>query len=182
MYSIVDIETTGGLAAENAITEIAILQHDGERVVKEYQTLINPRQPITPYVVRLTGISNAMVASAPVFEEVAEQVFSLLHNRIFVAHNVGFDHTYINLQLQACGLQLNTPKLCTVQMSRKFIPGMESYSLGRLCRSLGIGLEDRHRAMGDARATALLFDRLLANGAEAYINKTVKKKVGIGLK
>lgn len=180
MYSIVDIETTGGLAAENAITEIAILIHDGKKVIHEYQTLVNPQQPITPYVVRLTGISNAMVASAPVFEEVAPMVYELLHNKIFVAHNVGFDHSYINMQLSACGLPLSIPKICTVQMSRKFLPGLESYSLGKLCRNLGIELEDRHRAMGDARATALLFERLLANGADSYISKVIKKKEGIG--
>ncbi len=180
MFAIVDIETTGGLAASNAITEIAIVIHDGHTVVQEFQTLVNPQQPITPFVVKLTGISNAMVASAPLFAEIADKVYELLHDKVFVAHNVGFDHTYIDLQLKGCGLFLKAPKLCTVQMSRKFIPGMESYSLGKLCRNLGIEIEDRHRAMGDARATAQLFDKLLQNGAKSYIERVSKKGVSAG--
>lgn len=176
MYSIVDIETTGGLAASNSITEIAILVHDGVSVIKEFQTLVNPQQPIMPFVTRLTGISNAMVASAPLFGEIAEQVYEILHDKIFIAHNVQFDYSYIDSQLKNSGFVLKTPKICTVQMSRKFIPGMESYSLGRLCRSLGITVEDRHRALGDARATAILFEKILENGGASHINKTIRNR------
>jgi DNA polymerase-3 subunit epsilon len=176
LYSIVDIETTGGLASTNSITEIAILVHDGNSVVKEFQTLVNPQQPITPFVTRLTGISNAMVASAPLFGEIAEEVYAILHDKIFVAHNVQFDFSYIDQQLKNSGYILKTPRLCTVQMSRKFIPGMESYSLGKLCRSLGITVEDRHRALGDARATAVLFEKILQNGGASHISKNLKNK------
>lgn len=175
MYAIVDIETTGGSAAYHKITEIAILIHDGKRVVDEYQTLINPDRGIPIGITSLTGISNEMVADAPRFYEVAKDIFQLLEGNVFVAHNVNFDYSFIKKEFQDLGGNLNLKKLCTVRLSRKVLPGYKSYSLGRLCDELGIENQARHRAMGDARATALLLDILIENDEDDQIAKFLKR-------
>ncbi len=175
MYAIVDIETTGGYAAAGAITEIAILVHDGEKVIRHFETLINPHRHIPPYITALTGISNSMVASAPSFDEVAEEVYSILKDCIFVAHNVNFDYSFVHHQLKSAGFLLPPRKLCTVRLSKKVFPGLPSYSLGNLCRSLSIEIENRHRAGGDAKATVLLFEHCLTQGGMEHITAMLKK-------
>ncbi|MFZ1530422.1 MAG: exonuclease domain-containing protein [Ferruginibacter sp.] len=175
MYAIVDIETTGGYAASHGITEIAIYVHDGNSVVEQYTTLINPLQSIPLHITALTGISNAMVASAPCFDEVAGKIHELLHDKIFIAHSVNFDFSFVKHQLKHAGYELNVKKLCTVRLSRKAFPGMPSYSLGNLCRNLGIGIENRHRAGGDAAATVLLFEKILANNGAIHIDAMLKR-------
>jgi DNA polymerase-3 subunit epsilon len=178
MYAIVDIETTGGHAAACGITEIAVYVHDGERVIKHFETLINPLQNIPRYITALTGINNEMVTDAPIFEEVASTLYEILQGEIFVAHNVNFDYSFIRHQLKECGYTIGARKLCTVRLGRKVFPGFPSYSLGNLCRSLKIDIENRHRAGGDAKATVQLFEHLLANGAEAHIEQMLKKTSG----
>ncbi len=178
MYAIVDIETTGGHAAGNAITEIAIYVHDGQRVTRHFKTLINPERKIPLYITTLTGISNAMVADAPVFEEMAPVIHEILNGNIFIAHNVNFDFSFVKHHLKLYGFDLSVKKLCTVRLSRKVFPGYPSYSLGNLCRNLQINIKDRHRADGDAKATVYLFEKILANGGEAYINDMLKKSSG----
>lgn len=175
MYAIVDIETTGGYAAAYGITEIAVYIHDGKRIVQHFETLINPQQNIPRYITALTGIDNAMVADAPAFEEIAEVLFELLNDKIFIAHNVNFDHSFIKHHLKACGYEFTVRKLCTVRLGRKVFPGLPSYSLGNLCRSLQLPIENRHRAGGDAKATVQLFEHCLANGAEVHIEQMLKK-------
>ena len=175
MYAIVDIETTGGHAAGSGITEVAIYIHDGNKVTQSFKTLINPERNIPIYITALTGINNAMVASAPVFKEVADEIFELLSGNIFIAHNVNFDYSFIKHHLKLSGYELNVKKLCTVRLSRKVFMGLASYSLGNLCRSLHIEIEDRHRADGDARATVILFDKLLQAGAQLHIDAMLKK-------
>ncbi|QJD94479.1 GIY-YIG nuclease family protein [Mucilaginibacter robiniae] len=176
MYAIVDIETTGGHASANGITEIAICIHDGNEVVKRYQTLINPGKEIPVYIQALTGISNEMVATAPVFKEVAYDIYHLLQGHIFVAHNVNFDHSFVKYHLAAAGYDLQCNKLCTVRLSRKIMPGMPSYSLGKLCHHIGITNSGRHRAGGDADATAELFTLLLQKDAENAIPEALKQR------
>jgi len=175
MYAIVDIETTGGYAAQHGITEIAILIHNGETVIERYQTLINPHQPIPVYIRALTGINEEMVAGAPDFVTEAARIYALLQDKIFVAHNVNFDYSFVKHHLDACGYALNSKKLCTVRLSRKLFPGLPSYSLGKLCASLSIPVENRHRAAGDATATAVLFDRLIEKDTEAVIEFMLKR-------
>ena len=126
MYAIVDIETTGSYAAANGITEISIHVYDGEKVVERFETLINPQQPIPYFIQSMTGITDSMVSDAPLFEEVAEKIFNILQNNIFVAHNVSFDYSFVNAHLKACGFELNSKKLCTVRLSRKIFPGFAS--------------------------------------------------------
>lgn len=177
-YAIVDIETTGGHAGGNGITEIAIFIHDGNKVVERFETLINPLQSIPYHITSLTGISDEMVAGAPTFEEVAEKIYELLKHSIFVAHHVNFDHSFIRHQLKQWQFEWQVKKLCTVRMSRKIFPGLLSYSLGNLCRHMHIPIENRHRASGDALATVALFEKLLANDTEGHINAMLSRKSG----
>lgn len=178
MYAIVDIETTGGYASANGITEISVYMHDGTRVVKHFETLINPQQNIPRYITALTGIDNSMVEDAPSFDEIADVLYDILKDTVFVAHNVNFDYSFVKHQLKACGYELGAKKLCTVRLSRKVFPGLPSYSLGNLCRSLSINIENRHRAGGDAKATVALLELLLQNGADSYIEQMLKKTSG----
>jgi len=174
MYAIVDIETTGGYAANNAITEVAIVLHNGNREVKRYETLINPVITIPRYVQALTGITDEMVASAPHFDEIAPILHEWLQGNIFIAHNVNFDYSFLRHQLKACGLELDCKKLCTIRLSRKIFPGAPSYGLGKICNHLGIPIPNRHRAGGDVDATVLLFERILQAGGQEHIRTMLK--------
>lgn len=169
LYAVVDIETTGSYAAGNGITEIAIVIHDGSKVLHTYETLVNPKQEIPYFIQRLTGINDEMVIHAPAFSEVASQVYELLQDKVFVAHNVNFDYSFLKHHLANEGFELNTKKLCTVRLSRKILPGLKSYSLGKLCHQVGIKLTNHHRAGGDATATAELLTMLLENDREEVI-------------
>lgn len=176
MYAIVDIETTGGYAANNDITEVAIVLHDGRQVVTRYETLVRPAMAIPYHIQVLTGITHDMVADAPSFEEVASDIFDLLHGNVFVAHNVNFDYSFLKHHLGRLGFELDTRKLCTIRLSRKVFPGVPSYSLGNLCRHFGILIENRHRAGGDADATVRLFEHLLRYDAAPHIEQFLKKR------
>lgn len=178
MYAIVDIETTGGYAANHRITEIAIYHHDGLTVTNTYHTLINPGRNIPYYITGLTGISTEMVLDAPSFEAVAKEIHQWLDGKVFVAHNAHFDYTFLKKEFEQIGIQWQAKKLCTVRLSRKIIPGLRSYSLGRLAESLGISIQNRHRAGGDAAATVKIFDQLLQRDRDGYILKTLKKNSG----
>jgi DNA polymerase III subunit epsilon len=169
LYAIVDIETTGGHASANGITEIAILIHNGSEIIEQFSTLINPGMHIPVYIRALTGISNEMVNDAPFFNEVASRIYCLLQNKIFVAHNVNFDYSFLKHHLGNAGFELNSKKLCTVRLGRKIFPGLPSYSLGKFCNYLGIENPDRHRAGGDAHATAILFSKLLQKDEGEHI-------------
>lgn len=179
MYAIVDIETTGGFAGRNKITEIAIFIHDGEKVIDQYETLINPEQDIPNYITGLTGISNALVEKAPTFKEVAPIVCDKLKDTVFIAHNVQFDYSFVKSALEEEGLTLGSKKLCTVRLSRTIFPGLRSYSLGNLCEQMNIPIDNRHRAGGDAKATVILFEKLLDENTEAVelaLLKSAKEK------
>lgn len=163
MFAIIDIETCGGKFEfrKGRITEICILVHDGLQVVDKFTTLINPECYISPLYTKLTNITNDMVADAPKFHEVAKKILEMTEGKIFVAHNVGFDYGFIKDEFNSLGYKFRRETLCTVRLSRKLIPNRISYSLGHLCASLGIEIFGRHRAEGDAVATAQLFDLLL---------------------
>jgi len=176
MYAIVDIETTGGQPEGNGITEIAIVLHNGTEVEGRYETLINPGYTIPAYVVHLTGISDQMVSTAPRFEEVAGNIHRLLQNRIFIAHNVNFDYSFIKHHFRMAGIEWSPKKLCTLKLSRKAFPGLPRYGLGHICRSLEITVNNRHRAGGDADATTILFDKILQKSGEKLIREFLKKE------
>jgi len=174
-YAVVDIETTGGNAGGSRITEISVIIHNGTEVIDRWETLVNPQQHIPLYITAFTGISNETVSDAPLFHEIAEQLINMLSNRIFVAHNVNFDYSFVRHQLEETGFKWTAAKLCTVRAARKINPGLPSYSLGNLCRSLNISLENRHRAGGDADATAVLLSMLLQNDDNGEIPRMIKK-------
>ncbi|MFD0990852.1 exonuclease domain-containing protein [Mariniflexile jejuense] len=161
MYAILDIETTGGKYNEEGITEIAIYKFDGHKVVDQFISLINPERDIQPFVVNLTGINNNMLRNAPKFYEVAKRIVEITEDCILVAHNAQFDYRILSTEFRRLGFEFIRPSLCTVELSKDLIPGQDSYSLGKLVRSLGIPVTDRHRASGDALATVKLFQMLL---------------------
>ncbi len=174
MFAVLDIETTGGNPRFEKITEIALFIHDGEKVVKEYSTLINPEKNIPPFIVRLTGITDEMVADAPKFYEVAKDIVGLTEGKTIVAHNALFDYGFIREEFRSLGFSFHRSTLCTIKLARKLIPGHRSYSLGNICSQLGISNDARHRAAGDALATVKLFDLLLSKNHQGIIQGSIK--------
>src|SRR5690554_509604 len=163
MYTIIDIETTGGNNKSGRITEIAAFLHDGHKLIDKFSTLINPGVPIPPFIKNLTGISDEMVADAPTFEDIALELDKFTANAIFVAHNVNFDYAFIKEEFRRIGRDFKRKTLCTVQLSRSSFPGLESYSLGKITKQLDIRLDNAHRAESDARATVMLFEKIISN-------------------
>lgn len=168
MYAIVDIETTGG-GADARITEIAVFRHNGQQVVDVFHSLVNPEMYIPPFITRLTGIDNEMVKDSPTFYDIQDSVRAITKDAWFVAHNAKFDYGFIKREFAALEEYFQRDLLCTVQLSRKIFPGYKSYSLGNICESLAISLENRHRAHGDAAATVLLFEMLMKNDLQGLI-------------
>ncbi len=160
LFAVVDIETTGGNANLGKMTEIAIVITDGESIIEEYDSLVDPGMHIPPFITNLTGITNQMVEDAPPFHHIASKVADLLKDKVFVAHNVNFDYSFIKKELEEAGFQAPTKKMCTVRYSRKMVPGHKSYSLGNICLHFGIKNMDAHRAMSDTKATVQLLHEL----------------------
>ena len=180
MYAILDIETTGGKFNEEGITEIAIHKFDGHQVIDSFISLINPEKEIQPYVVNLTGINNKMLRTAPKFHEVAKRIIEITENAVLVAHNAQFDYRILRTEFRRLGYNYERKSLCTVDLSKVLLPDAESYSLGKLVRSLGIPVSDRHRANGDAMATVKLFKLLLAKDTQKTIIQDVIRKEAQG--
>ncbi len=186
MYAIVDIETTGGKYNEEGVTEIAIYRFDGHEVVDQFISLVNPEREIQPFVVNLTGINSKMLRDAPKFYEVAKRIVEITEDCILVAHNANFDYRILQLEFKRLGFPYKRKTLCTVELSQKLIPEMESYKLGKLVRALGIPMSDRHRASGDALATVKLFKLLLdkdsdKNIIQQAVKTEIRKKVATRL-
>ena len=172
-YVVVDVETTGaGFGRGHRITEIAIVHVNGKgHVLDEYRTLVNPGRSIPPMITALTHIDNSMVRNAPRFHEVALEVRQRLDGKIFVAHNAGFDWSFISMELlRALGAPLRGRMLCTVRMARKLVPELSRRSLDYLCYFFGVENEARHRAFGDAAATADVFGRMLRRAQDRDIS------------
>jgi DNA polymerase-3 subunit epsilon len=172
-YVIVDIETTGGNIKTSKITEIALFKYSNGEVLDSYSTLINPETRIPPFVVNLTGITNEMVAYSPIFSEVAQKIIDFTEGCVFVAHNVSFDYSMLRAEFKKVGITYNRPYLCTIQAARKIIPNHTSYSLGKITMELGISIQGRHRAGGDAYATVELF-KLLEKKDKALLESQIK--------
>lgn len=172
MYAILDIETTGGQFNEEGITEIAIYKFDGHEIVDQFISLVNPQIPIQPFVVKLTGINNEMLRSAPKFFEVAKRIIEMTNDSVLVAHNADFDYRILRTEFRRLGYDFNIKTLCTVALSQRLLPEQPSHSLGKLVRALGIPMADRHRASGDAMATVKLFKILL----DKDLNKEIVKE------
>jgi len=162
VYAVIDVETTGGTAGQDRVTEIGLVKLQYGREVARFTTLINPQRRIPPFIRKLTGITDAMVATAPCFSDIADELWQHLQGCIFVAHNVRFDYGFIRAELARCGYQLQLPQLCTVVQSRRYFPGLASYSLANLAGHFAIPLETHHRALADAVAAAELLLRINA--------------------
>jgi|TARA_R110002033_G_scaffold125347_12_gene167501 DNA polymerase-3 subunit epsilon len=182
LYAILDIETTGGAFNEEGITEIAIYKYDGHEIVDQFISLVNPEIPIQPFVVKLTGINNSMLVSAPKFYEVAKRIIEITQDCVIVAHNADFDYRILRTEFKRLGYDFTMKTLCTVELSKKLLPEQPSHSLGKLVRALGIPMADRHRASGDALATVKLFQMLLEKDVHKEIVKDfIKLKIEKGL-
>lgn len=169
MYAILDIESSGGKFNEEGITEIAIYKFDGHQVVDQFISLVNPERPVDQYVIKLTGINNKMLQTAPKFYEVAKRIIQITTDCIIVAHNAQFDYRILSTEFGRLGYDYRRQTLCTVELSQKLMPEQPSHSLGKLVRSLGIPIADRHRANGDALATVELFKLLLTKDLDKEI-------------
>ncbi len=178
-FAIIDIETTGGRAARDKITEVAIVLHNGSEIIDQYETLIDPECHIPYGITELTGITDEMVAGAPKFYEVAKKVVELTEGAVFVAHNVRFDYSFIQEEFRRLGYTYTRKKLCTVRMSRKSFPGLRSYSLSNLIRHFNLNVGARHRAMGDTMATVDLFERILNCDST---EEDIKQMVNLGVR
>ncbi|MCL1667681.1 3'-5' exonuclease [Elizabethkingia ursingii] len=174
MYSIIDIESNGGAFKKESIIEIAIYRFDGHEIVDQFISLVNPEDVISPYVQKLTGITAKMVKTAPKFHEIAKRIVEITEGTVIVGHNVEFDYRMIRQSFHRLGYNYERETIDTIPLAKKLIPNEESYSLGKLSKSLGIPLTDRHRASGDARATVELFKILLAKDQEKEILKHQK--------
>lgn len=179
VFAVTDLETTGGSTKSTKITEIAIYLTDGEKIINEYSSLINPEQNIPHFITRLTGINDEMVENAPRFFEVAKEIIEFIGDAVFVAHNVGFDYNVLRSEYNNLGYDFRREHLCTVRSTRYMIPGHASYSLGKIANDLNIELENRHRATGDALATVKLFQLLYkknSKGLLKFIQKDIQPK------
>jgi len=175
LYAIVDIETTGGKYNEEGITEVAIYKFDGHEIVDQFSSLVNPEKDIQEFVVRLTGINNAMLRNAPKFYEIAKRIIEITEDCTIVAHNASFDYRILKMEFDKLGYDFQRNTLCTVELSQELIKDETSYSLGKLTKSLGIPMANRHRASGDALATVHLFKILLEKDIQkSIINKAIK--------
>ncbi|MFN0035490.1 MAG: exonuclease domain-containing protein [Saprospiraceae bacterium] len=179
MYAIIDVETTGGVARYERITEIAIVLHDGERVVEKFSTLLNPERSIPWQITQITGITDEMVADAPKFFEVAKQIVQLTEGKIFVAHNVSFDYSFVREEFLRLGYDFQRRQLCTVRLARKVFPGLPSYSLSNLKKHFRIHADKSHRALDDTLATTRLFEIMLA---EQEGKGQIRSLVNLGVK
>lgn len=161
-YAVIDLETTGGSVAQGGrIIEIAIIILEGGIEIDRFESFVNPEMNIPPFIQSLTGIKNGMVRNAPKFFEVAKKVVEITKDCLFVAHNADFDYNFVKDEFNALGYKYRRNSVCTVELSRELLPGMKSYSLGKLCDEIGIPHNSRHRAIGDTEATAKLFQLIL---------------------
>lgn len=177
IFAITDIETTGSHASGNSIIEIGVVLFDGERVVDEFHSLIDPGIALPPFITKLTGIDDDMLKGAPPFHQIADALEEFMEGSIFVAHNVGFDFSFIRAEFAAIGRAWSPARLCTMRLARKAYPGLRSYGLGQLCHFFEIENEDAHRALSDARAALGVFQKscevLGRAGVEALLGRSV---------
>ncbi len=164
VWTVVDVETTGGQPGSgDRITEFAGVVVQGGRIVEQYASLVQPGRSIPPFIVQLTGISDRMVADAPRFAEIAPRVAELIGRGTFVAHNAPFDWNFVNSELSWAGLSPDSEatRVCTVRLARRLLRELPRRSLDFVCHHYGIAIEGRHRALGDAAATAHVLLRFI---------------------
>ena len=168
VFSVVDVETTGSMAANDRMIEFAAYKVHNGRIIDEYATLLNPGRHIPNFIRDMTGISNEMVYGAPSFREIAGKISDFMSGTIFVAHNSHFDYSFVRNEMKIAGFDFEIPQLCTRKLSSRVFPQLPRKALDYVCRHLGIKINGRHRAYGDARATAHLLIELLALISERH--------------
>jgi len=174
IFVVVDVETTGMSAVEDRMTEIAMMKVRNGVLVDEFSTLINPLVTISNYITDLTGIDNLMVHDAPTAREIMPVVAEFLDESVFVAHNSAFDWGFVSQSARReRGIELENPQLCTVKLSRRILPNLESRSLGPLAQYLDVKIPQRHRASGDAYATALILIKFISFLKKKHAFQTV---------
>ncbi|MDR6159257.1 MULTISPECIES: 3'-5' exonuclease [Chryseobacterium] len=173
MYSIIDIESNGAGYRKECIIDIAIYRYDGQKIIDQFISLVNPESDITPFVQKLTNITPKMVKTAPKFHEIARRIVEITANTTLVGHNIDFDYRMLRQSFQRLGYDFKINTLDTIPLAKKLIPDEVSYSLGKLVKSLGIPLTNHHRAEGDARATLELFKLLISKDTE---NEIIQKQ------
>lgn len=166
-FAVVDVETTGGAHwSGHRVIDISIVEVLGGRIVDEYETLVNPGRAVSPVITGLTGIDTDMVRRAPYFEHVADEVEARLSGRVFVAHNASFDWGFVSAELLRANVDVpDVPRVCTVRMCRRLVPELRRRNLDVVTRHFGVEVHARHRAHGDALATARVLLRLLDEAA-----------------
>lgn len=172
-FAVVDVETTGvPVSRGGRVIEIGLAEVRGGVVREEFATLVNPERRVPRWVSGLTGITPAMVEAAPTFREVCDELRGRLEGRVFVAHNAAYDWAYLSAEMQRAGRAIPSgPRLCTVRLARRAVPGLQRRGLDSLAAYYGIEIEGRHRAWGDARATALLLISLLADAERSSVER-----------
>jgi DNA polymerase-3 subunit epsilon len=176
LFAVLDVETTGGRPSDSKITDISIYITDGKEIKSEFSSLVNPEKKIDPFVIKLTGITNDMVANEAPFRTIAHNVSEILKDKIIVAHNADFDFQMLQKEFLDHGLSLPNAKFCTVKAAKKALPNLSSYSLGNLCDHLNISHENAHRAQADALATTHLFHHLLKLSDFDFISNELKSQ------
>ncbi len=172
-YAVLDVETTSGDPRVGEVMEVAVVMLDGMSERNRWNSLVRPSGRIPPFIRRLTGITEGMVASAPRFHEVVRSLETHTRDRIVVAHNVRFDMTALEHEFARTGLVFERDTLCNERLSRHLLPGLEHYNLGSLCRHLGIRFVDAHRAVADAEATSGLLQKLVSEFGMAAVHEQV---------
>ncbi len=170
-FVVVDLETTGVASRGARMTEIAMYAVENGGITDEFTSLVNPLQPVPPFITSLTGITNDMVRNAPPFPRLAPKVRNFIGDSVVVAHNARFDTGFLEFEFNQADplFQFANPSLCTVHLSRHLVPGLDNYRLDTVADHFGVGIRARHRAAGDALATARVFLRLLDLLAERSI-------------
>lgn len=174
-FVVVDVETTGGQPwGSDRVTEVAAVYVDGDRVEVAFESLINPGRPIPWHITRLTGISDAMVREAPRFEDIAGEFAAHLVGRVFVAHNASFDFGFLDAEFSRVAPTplgtLVTGQLCTVRLARKLLSHLPRRNLDAVSAHYGVSISDRHRASGDAVATAHVLRGLLRDASHRGVH------------
>ena len=172
-FAVLDVETTSGDPTMGRVMEVAVLVHDGQVERTRWESLLDPRMEIPPFVRRLTGIGDKDVRHAPRFVDVVNTLLTLTEGRIVVAHNVRYDMTALEHEFARTGLVFMRHTLCTERLARRLSPGLSHYNLGSLCRHYGIPFTAAHRAMSDANATAALLLRMLDEHGEEEVLRGV---------
>lgn len=174
-YAVVDIETTGLVHQGHGITEIAVVHVDGDSITPVFHSMVNPERDIPLPISQLTGIKSDLTSTAPLFSEIAPRVAECLEGRIFTAHHVNFDYTFLKKALETCGIRMASTRLCTVRLAKRCMPDLASARLGALCRTLGVENTAPHRAAGDALAAAEILCKLKAADGGRALDEELKR-------